>query len=101
MYTQLQVLKNKSIRKDNPHISKRRGGRKSHRRFSLQQFHHKHKQHEQEVTEISRTPEESTASFDGNTSCMPDGPSVGGKAEPIQADYPTNTSCKAHPHKHP
>nr|XP_046916321.1 probable G-protein coupled receptor 158 [Dermatophagoides farinae] len=77
VYTQLQVLKNKSIRKDNPHISKRRGGRKSHRRFSLQPFHHKHK-HDQEVTEISKTPEESTASIDGNTSCMPDGPSVGG-----------------------
>ncbi|OTF72517.1 sweet-taste receptor-like protein, partial [Euroglyphus maynei] len=67
VYTQLQVLKNKSIRKDNPHISKRRGGRKSHRRFSLQPFHHKHK-HDQEVTEISKTPEESTASIDGNTS---------------------------------
>uniref|UniRef100_A0A6P6Y6X6 Uncharacterized protein LOC113794354 n=1 Tax=Dermatophagoides pteronyssinus TaxID=6956 RepID=A0A6P6Y6X6_DERPT len=76
VYTQLQVLKNKSIRKDNPHISKRRGGRKSHRRFSLQPFHHKHK-HDQEVTEISKTPEESTASIDGNTSCMPDGPSIG------------------------
>ena len=56
VYTQLQVLKNKTMRKDNPHISKRRGGRKSHRRFSLQPFHHKHK-HEHETTEISRTPE--------------------------------------------
>lgn len=37
LYTQLEVLKNKSLRLDNPHISKRRGGRKApHRRFSLQ-----------------------------------------------------------------
>lgn len=37
LYTQLEVLKNKTIRYDNPHISKRRGGRKvAHRRFSLQ-----------------------------------------------------------------
>lgn len=36
LYTQLEILKNKSLRLDNPHISKRRGGRKTHRRFSLQ-----------------------------------------------------------------
>ncbi|XP_057370985.1 uncharacterized protein LOC130691957 [Daphnia carinata] len=37
VYTQLHVLKMKTLRKDNPHISKRRGGRKPpHRRFSLQ-----------------------------------------------------------------
>lgn len=37
LYTQLEVLKNKTLRQDNPHISKRRGGRKpAHRRFSLQ-----------------------------------------------------------------
>jgi hypothetical protein len=37
LYTQLEVLRNKTIRADNPHISKRRGGRKvAHRRFSLQ-----------------------------------------------------------------
>lgn len=37
LYTQLEVLKNKTLRHDNPHISKRRGGRKpAHRRFSLQ-----------------------------------------------------------------
>lgn len=37
LYTQLEILKNKNIRQDNPHISKRRGGRKvAHRRFSLQ-----------------------------------------------------------------
>ncbi|XP_054168209.1 probable G-protein coupled receptor 158 [Oppia nitens] len=76
VYTQLQVLRNKTMRKDNPHISKRRGGRKTHRRFSLQPFHHKHKQHEQEMTEISRTPEESTASLEGTGSCQPDGPST-------------------------
>lgn len=37
VYTQLELLRNKTMRKDNPHISKRRGGRKpTHRRFSLQ-----------------------------------------------------------------
>lgn len=37
LYTQLEVLKSKTLRHDNPHISKRRGGRKTpHRRFSLQ-----------------------------------------------------------------
>lgn len=80
VYTQLQVLRNKTMRKDNPHISKRRGGRKvTHRRFSLRPFHHKHKSHhhqahEQETTEVSGTPEESTAS--GELGPMPDGPSV-------------------------
>lgn len=61
------------MRKDNPHISKRRGGRKpTHRRFSLQAFHsNKHKLHQgSEVTsaehenEASRSPEESTNSVD-------------------------------------
>ncbi|XP_077563670.1 G-protein coupled receptor 158 smog [Haemaphysalis longicornis] len=83
VYTQLQVLRNKTMRKDNPHISKRRGGRKvTHRRFSLQPFHHKHKhtaqhaaQHEQETTEVSKTPEDSTASGEG-VGPVPDGPSV-------------------------
>lgn len=37
LYMQLEIFKNKNICKDNPHISKRRGGRKAaHRRFSLQ-----------------------------------------------------------------
>lgn len=37
LYTQLEVLRNKTICQNNPHISKRRGGRKvAHRRFSLQ-----------------------------------------------------------------
>lgn len=98
VYTQLQILKNKSIRKDNPHISKRRGGRKSHRRFSLQHFHHKHKAHDQEVTEISRTPEESTASIDGGTSCMPDGPSMVGKNDVEVGN--SSTSTKSYTHKH-
>ena len=86
IYTQFQILKNKTMRKDNPHISKRRGGRKgTHRRFSLQPFSHKpssssihqhppHQQsaghgksaaHEYDEMEISRTPEESTASVEG------------------------------------
>jgi len=100
IYTQLQVLKNKTMRKDNPHISKRRGGRKgTHRRFSLQPFTHKPSHHHSdknegktdegtsstdkptlqhktkssiqeysinEQTEMSHTPEESTASVEGN-----------------------------------
>ena len=36
VYTQLEELRAKTMRKDNPHISKRRGGRKpTHRRFSI------------------------------------------------------------------
>lgn len=86
IYTQLQILKNNTMRKDNPHISKRRGGRKcTHRRFSLQPFSHKpssasqhHSHHHpsshdkhtghdyNEQTEISRTPEESTGSGEAN-----------------------------------
>ncbi|GAB1597297.1 probable G-protein coupled receptor 158 [Argonauta hians] len=65
LYTQLQIYKTKTMRKDNPHISKRRGGRKqTHRRFSLQAFHHKHRHHHDHDHdhEISKTPEESTNS---------------------------------------
>lgn len=37
LYLQLELFKSRTIIKDNPHISKRRGGRKAqHRRFSLQ-----------------------------------------------------------------
>ncbi|XP_044752083.1 probable G-protein coupled receptor 158 isoform X2 [Coccinella septempunctata] len=37
LYLQLEIFKSKTICRDNPHISKRRGGRKAaHRRFSLQ-----------------------------------------------------------------
>jgi len=82
------------MRQDNPHISKRRGGRKqTHRRFSLQAFHNKHKLHHASVsmgvgggagsagggggrggehcsviggeTELSRSPEESVNSAEG------------------------------------
>lgn len=65
LYTQLQIYKTKTMRKDNPHISKRRGGRKqTHRRFSLQAFHHKHRHHHDHDHdhEMSKTPEESTNS---------------------------------------
>ena len=30
LYSQMQVLKTKAMRKDNPHISKKKGGRKMH-----------------------------------------------------------------------
>ncbi|XP_063697522.1 metabotropic glycine receptor [Culicoides brevitarsis] len=78
LYTQLEVLKNKTLRQDNPHISKRRGGRKvAHRRFSLQKKGSKAlsaKRHRPppssadiEVTEAepSRTPEDSVCSIEG------------------------------------
>ena len=63
------------MRKDNPHISKRRGGRKqTHRRFSLQAFHHKHRHHhpghDDHEHEMSKTPEESTNSAEGMTVSM-------------------------------
>ncbi|XP_037926728.1 probable G-protein coupled receptor 158 isoform X3 [Hermetia illucens] len=80
LYTQLEVLKNKTLRQDNPHISKRRGGRKAaHRRFSLQKKgskdkalsakHRSNKHHDIEVTEAepSRTPEDSVCSAEGPT----------------------------------
>uniref|UniRef100_A0A1B0C9Q1 Putative g-protein coupled receptor 158 isoform x3 n=1 Tax=Lutzomyia longipalpis TaxID=7200 RepID=A0A1B0C9Q1_LUTLO len=75
LYTQLEILKNKTLRQDNPHISKRRGGRKvAHRRFSLQALSAKHRSnrhnaHDMEVTEAepSRTPEDSVCSAEGPT----------------------------------
>uniref|UniRef100_A0A336MEB0 CSON014205 protein n=1 Tax=Culicoides sonorensis TaxID=179676 RepID=A0A336MEB0_CULSO len=73
LYTQLEVLKNKTLRQDNPHISKRRGGRKvAHRRFSLQALSAKRHRPppssaDMEVTEAepSRTPEDSVCSIEG------------------------------------
>ncbi|KAL8618809.1 hypothetical protein ACOMHN_000237 [Nucella lapillus] len=84
LYTQLQIYKTKTMRKDNPHISKRRGGRKqTHRRFSLQAFHHKHRHHHEQETEheMSKTPEESTNSAEAMTFTME--PSV--KEDPNEA----------------
>ncbi|KAF4522803.1 hypothetical protein B566_EDAN014847 [Ephemera danica] len=85
LYTQLEVLKNKTIRANNPHISKRRGGRKvAHRRFSLQALHHRqkssrhhssHHDHDAEG-EVSRTPEDSVCSVEGPSAIFNDGPSV-------------------------
>ncbi|XP_069107842.1 metabotropic glycine receptor-like [Argopecten irradians] len=68
LYTQLQIYKTRTMRKENRHISKRRGGRKqTHRRFSLQPFHHKHRHHHDHdhEHEMSKTPEESTNSAEG------------------------------------
>ncbi|KAK3790577.1 hypothetical protein RRG08_066288 [Elysia crispata] len=84
LYTQLQIYKTKTMRKDNPHISKRRGGRKqTHRRFSLQAFHHKHRHHQDHDHdhEMSKTPEESTNSAEGMAFTIE--PSV--KEEPSEA----------------
>lgn len=45
LYTQLQIYKTKTMRQDNPHISKRRGGKKqTNRKFSFQTLHSKYKQ---------------------------------------------------------
>ncbi|XP_034231552.1 probable G-protein coupled receptor 158 isoform X2 [Thrips palmi] len=85
LYTQLEILRNKNMRHNNPHISKRRGGRKvAHRRFSLQALHHRHmrssaRHHtDVEVTEAegSRTPEDSVCSQEGPSAVFNDGPST-------------------------
>ncbi|XP_072937017.1 G-protein coupled receptor 179 isoform X2 [Epargyreus clarus] len=73
LYIQLEVLRNKTLRRDNPHISKRRGGRKPpHRRFSLQALQArrggKNKGGGVEASEAgdaSRTPEDSVCSAEG------------------------------------
>ncbi|KAL4217020.1 hypothetical protein ACF0H5_023476 [Mactra antiquata] len=103
LYTQLQVYKTRNMRKDNPHISKRRGGRKqTHRRFSLQAFHHKHRHHHTEQPdhehEMSRTPEESTNSAEGLP--MPIEMNVT-KCEEVNENKPTcSVSFRMHhPHK--
>ncbi|CAH1183725.1 unnamed protein product [Phaedon cochleariae] len=102
LYLQLEIFKSKTICRDNPHISKRRGGRKAqHRRFSLQKkgsrekradsknLHGKHRDKErqklqEEVTEVevSRTPEDSV--------CSNEGPSA------IYADLPSSTNPSDH-----
>jgi hypothetical protein len=38
LYTSLHVLKTKTMRKDNPHLTKRHGQRRKNRRFSIQAF---------------------------------------------------------------
>ncbi|XP_065081088.1 metabotropic glycine receptor isoform X2 [Ochlerotatus camptorhynchus] len=87
LYTQLEYLKNKTLRQDNPHISKRRGGRKvAHRRFSLQKkgsrekaLSAKHRNNRPAVSEVevteaepSRTPEDSVCSVEGPTETGPE-----------------------------
>nr|XP_018900451.1 PREDICTED: probable G-protein coupled receptor 158 [Bemisia tabaci] len=77
VYTQLEVLKNKTLRYNNPHISKKRGGRKvAHRRFSLQtllrnrsfRFGRGVGEHSDGCeVEVSRTPEESVCSIEGQS----------------------------------
>ncbi|RZF43571.1 hypothetical protein LSTR_LSTR008084 [Laodelphax striatellus] len=93
LYTQLEVLKNKTIRQNNPHISKRRGGRKvAHRRFSLQKKGSREKalRHQRCSSrphggpdgqeggegEVSRTPEDSICSMEGPSAVYNDGPST-------------------------
>jgi hypothetical protein len=38
LYTSLHALKMTTMRKDNPHLTKRQGQRRKHRRFSMQAF---------------------------------------------------------------
>ncbi|XP_015836028.1 metabotropic glycine receptor isoform X3 [Tribolium castaneum] len=87
LYLQLELFKSKTICRDNPHISKRRGGRKAqHRRFSLQKkgsreknLHGKHRVQKQEETteaEPSRTPEDSVCSNEGPSAIYSDLPST-------------------------
>ncbi|CAH0557756.1 unnamed protein product [Brassicogethes aeneus] len=91
LYLQLEIFKSKTICRDNPHISKRRGGRKAqHRRFSLQKkgsreknLHGKRdrdrqKKEQEEVTEAepSRTPEDSVCSNEGPSAIYADLPST-------------------------
>lgn len=102
LYTQLQVYKTRNMRKDNPHISKRRGGRKqTHRRFSLQPFHHKHRHHRSDHSEheheMSRTPEESTNSAEGLP--MPIEMSVT-KCEEVNENKPTSSVSFKMYHSH-
>ncbi|XP_061707550.1 G-protein coupled receptor 179 isoform X1 [Cydia pomonella] len=84
LYVQLEILRNKTLRRDNPHISKRRGGRKPpHRRFSLQKKGSREKALQarrggkgkaggsasvveaSEAGDASRTPEDSVCSNEG------------------------------------
>ncbi|XP_068620864.1 G-protein coupled receptor 179 [Battus philenor] len=84
LYVQLEILHNKTLRLDNPHISKRRGGRKPpHRRFSLQKKGSREKALQarrgcknkaggsasmaeaSEAGDASRTPEDSVCSAEG------------------------------------
>ncbi|XP_050307291.1 probable G-protein coupled receptor 158 isoform X2 [Anthonomus grandis grandis] len=74
LYLQLEMFKSKTICRDNPHISKRRGGRKAqHRKFSLQSLQTKQREKDKkrdmdtEITEaeVSRTPEDSICSIEG------------------------------------
>ncbi|XP_049868528.1 probable G-protein coupled receptor 158 [Pectinophora gossypiella] len=84
LYVQLEILRNKTLRRDNPHISKRRGGRKPpHRRFSLQKKGSRDKALQarrggkgksggsasaveaSEAGDASRTPEDSVCSNEG------------------------------------
>ncbi|KAL0849505.1 hypothetical protein ABMA28_013782 [Loxostege sticticalis] len=84
LYVQLEIMRNKTLRQDNPHISKRRGGRKPpHRRFSLQKKGSREKALQarrggkgkgggsasaveaSEAGDVSRTPEDSVCSAEG------------------------------------
>ncbi|KAK4310131.1 hypothetical protein Pmani_018278, partial [Petrolisthes manimaculis] len=101
VYTQLEVLRTKTMRKDNPHISKRRGGRKAtHRRFSLQSFHRHHQRTAAHAADRdggggmgdggdNKTPEESVCSVEGPSvlSIYPDGPSDLGTPSILHRSY--------------
>ncbi|XP_037787414.1 probable G-protein coupled receptor 158 [Penaeus monodon] len=103
VYTQLEILRTKTMRKDNPHISKRRGGRKAtHRRFSMQSRKGSrekslHRHHPRPLPhtleggegEVSKTPEESVCSIEGPSvlSVYADGPSEVGTPSILHRSY--------------
>ena len=81
LYTSLHVLKMKTARKDNPHLSKKPGQRKKNRRFSMQTFQRHAGSHsntgsavtgpishalpsttEKHEHDLTKTPEDSTGS---------------------------------------
>ncbi|GAU95590.1 hypothetical protein RvY_07186-2 [Ramazzottius varieornatus] len=104
LYAQMQVLKTKAMRQDNPHISKKKGGRKMpHRRWADAQAERackmiqRHPKYDEETTAVNRTPEESSASMD-----PADPPSVIYE-EPAKANVspaPLHTSFPAAQHPH-
>ncbi|OQV20746.1 putative G-protein coupled receptor 158 [Hypsibius exemplaris] len=80
LYSQMQVLKTKAMRKDNPHISKKKGGRKMHaphRRWADAQAEkackkmRRHPKYDEETT-AAKSPEESSASQENNPTVYED-----------------------------
>ncbi|ESO06421.1 hypothetical protein HELRODRAFT_94059 [Helobdella robusta] len=72
LYTQLQIYKTKTMRLDNPHISRRRGGKKQpNRKFSFQNLHAKYRQ-QSSVTSTNAAATTPSGSVGGGTSMAGD-----------------------------